>query len=152
MSSQQLSGPILALAERYRSAFVRVQQRLTLVKDLPVDAWVFNLDRLKLEDIHAVDAELGLLEEHRRQVRAALHALTELHALDGEGAGLEDDQDARSTFERLDGAGEDRRQLDRFMTVVNAARDAGCIYVNHTFQPAMGYDDPGRASPPSAAR
>lgn len=152
MSSHQLSGPVAALAERYRNAFVKVQHRLTQVKDLPVDPWVFNLDRLKLEDIHAVDADLGLLEEHRRQVRASLHALIELLALDGDGTGLEDDQDARSTFERLDGAGEDRRQLDRFMTVVNAARDAGCIYVNHTFQPAMGYDDQDRTGPTGPSR
>lgn len=151
MSSQNLSGPVAALAERYRVAFVRVQHRLSHTKELPVDPWVFNLDRLVLEDIHAVDAELALLEEHRRQVRAALHALVELLALDGDGTGL-DDEDARSTFERLDGAGEDRRQLDRFMTVVNAARDAGCIYVNHTFQPATGFDDVERTAPTGPAR
>jgi len=128
------------LTARYRSAFEEVQDCLANAEMGRIPAWVFAVDRLKMDDIAALSLELAAAESKRRSLRVALHALVEFIALedtDSDGIG-----NATANVDELItsmGAEEDdhARQLDRFISVVNYAKSGGCIYINGTFEPVV---------------
>ncbi|MCB9688789.1 MAG: hypothetical protein H6738_23750 [Alphaproteobacteria bacterium] len=115
-------------AEAYREAFRDTQQALAEADVGTVPSWVFAVDRLHEDEVRALPEPVRRAELRRRQVRAALHALVELVALEDDGrhgpAGPPDGADQA-----------DLTKLDRFITVANFARHHGCAYVDGMFQP-----------------
>lgn len=119
-------------AQQYREAFREVQRAL-LDEDLGrVPSWVFAVDRLPLEEVEDLSPRLARLEARRRRWRVALHAMAELIALEDTGESLRAPPDTS----QLDTADESNLpRLDRFITVVNFARQGNVIYVNGGFEP-----------------
>jgi hypothetical protein len=135
--SRDATERLAAASRRYRRAFQQVQSMLSGQDDGQVPGWVFALDRHTLEEVQTMSPELYAAELHRRRCRRALHALVELIALDDPGASLpsavvaaEDPAAALDDPEKADLA-----KLDRFISVIHAAREGGAIYVNGTFDP-----------------
>lgn len=114
------------VAARYEQAFVAVQERLRAADESRLPAWVFALDEASLDDLSAIDPDLAAAEHERRTWRAALHAMAEHLALGG--AAPSADHPAERDDAHL-------RRLDRFISIVNAAKAGGCIYVDGRFQP-----------------
>jgi hypothetical protein len=108
----------------YREAFSQVQRILQTTDLGQIPNWVFAIDRLPLDEIQGMSEELLVAESRRRRARTALHGLVELMALENEADAKPDTGDQA-----------DLPKLDRFITVINAARGGGCIYVNGTFEP-----------------
>ncbi len=134
-------GALAQLAEvatEHRAAYDELQVILQRAPSPRLPSWVFALDRLELDDLASVDPGLHEAELRRRQWRVALRAITELVALqDGAGTSYPDDLAAP------DDADLPRRH--RFISVLNAARAGGCVYVNGSFQPvgrhALEFED-----------
>lgn len=130
-----------AAMARYREAFENTQAHLRATSVQGAPQWVFALDGLPLNEVREYGIRLAEAEEKRRTARAALHALVELLALHGETLPGDDPTSwiAAGAAEAVDNhAWHD--SLDRFISVMNHARDAGVMYVNGDFRPS---DDPG---------
>ena len=108
----------------YREAFAQVQHILQTSDLGQIPSWVFAIDRLELDQVQGLSSELLVAETRRRSARTALRSLAELMALEGDPTARPDTGDQS-----------DLPKLDRFITVINAARSGGCIYVNGTFEP-----------------
>lgn len=145
ISPQHLTR-IEATAASYREAFDHVKSLLAQRTDGALPEFVFALDLLDVVAIAAQDASLARAEQQRRQWRAALHAMCELAALDSQ----EPDQPSATdtldpdAFDAL--LGEEAAPppetaalpgLDRFISVVQYARTAGCMYVDGGFVPVL---------------
>lgn len=119
------------VAERYERAFAEVQELLRRADHGQLPSWVFAIDGVRLEALAAVSPELAEAERDRRAWRTALHALAEHIALGGDATGVSEDgaPDARDDAHL--------QKLDRFISVVNAAKEGGCIYVDGRFQPVV---------------
>ncbi|MFT4626199.1 MAG: hypothetical protein ACI8PZ_004875 [Myxococcota bacterium] len=138
------------VANHYRRAFKSVQDALAAVELGRVPPWVFAVERLTREELNAIAPALAEAETQRRAWRAALHAITELIALEDAGeAGLppaRNEAEVRTLFDSLDGDMRNQRKLDRFISVINGARAGSCIYINGTFRPT-GFRDPDPPTP-----
>lgn len=126
-------------ATRYREAFDRVQGMLN-GDSAQIPAWVFALDRHTLDEVQTMSPELYEAELHRRRCRRALHSLIELIALEDPASGLPNEvTEADDPSEKLDNPDNaDLAKLDRFISVIHAARAGGAIYLNGTFDPVSG--------------
>lgn len=129
---------------RYREAFDETQTHLRAAAGPQVPQWVFQLDQLTLGEVRELGLLLSEAEGRRRTARTALHAVVELLALHGEGLRGHDPA-AWIATESADSTDESAWHdgLDRFISVVNYARDAGVIYVNGDFRPST---EPGSDS------
>lgn len=136
------------IAAAYRTAFDDVQARLGMLKTGKIPRWVFGIDQFDIIELAAMDRDLARAEQRRRQWRAALHAMAELAALQGEEVPLvgtseitldpdafDEDGDLTSITESADPDG--LPALDRFISVVQYARSAGCMYVDGGFAPVV---------------
>lgn len=144
-----LSGKQIAQIDRaataYQAAFARVKDLLGGRVGGSLPEFVFTLDRMDLGEVAVHSKEIAEAEQLRRQWRAALHAACELAALESgdvprPGPRVQDTLDPDSL--ELDLAspspGVDPAalpELDRFISVVQGARAAGCMYVDGTFAP-----------------
>lgn len=140
-------GQIEQAAAAYRDAFDEVRALLDrlVVRGLPEH--VFALDRMDVEEIGQISKEIARAEQRRRQWRAALHAMCELAALDStaplDEPRVQDTLDPDSLHDL--GAAEAAPAvdpsalsgLDRFISVVQYARTAGCMYVDGRFEPVL---------------
>lgn len=133
MFSRESTARLVEAARQYREAFTEVQRVLATTDLGPIPNWVFAVDRLPLEELQGLSAELLLAESKRRRARTALAALVELVALEDRG----DEAPPPASPDTADQA--DLPKLDRFITVINAARAGGCIYVNGAFE-SIGRD------------
>lgn len=126
-------------ATRYREAFDQVQGMLGGDSG-HIPTWVFALDRHTLEEVQTMSPELYEAELHRRRCRRALHSLIELIALDDPGNSLPNAvTEADDPSAQLDDPEtSDLAKLDRFISVIHAARAGGAIYLNGTFDPVSG--------------
>lgn len=150
------------IAQRYRESFLQVQEVLQSSDLGPVPSWVFAIDPLPLEEVKAFSDELLRVEMRRRKWKAALLAMAQLIALEDRGRELLDEPPSPATLTDVDAVdAADLHKLDRFITVINAARAGGCIYVNGAFEPverdSVPPDDkdtfdlpPSREEPPKA--
>lgn len=116
------------VAEAYEHAFADVQRRLKELATGRLPTWVFAIDRLSLDDLAQADPELAEAERQRRAWRAALHAMAEHIALGS---------DERPALEPADADAAHLQKLDRFITIVNAAKTGDCIYVDGRFEPVV---------------
>ena len=124
------------IAQRSRESFLAVQEVLQSSDLGPVPSWVFAIDPLPLEEVKAFSEELLRVEIRRRKWKAALLAMAQLIALEDQGRELLNEPPTSTSLTEVDSADEaDLHKLDRFITVINAARAGGCIYVNGTFEP-----------------
>jgi hypothetical protein len=117
---------------------------------------VFGLEGVDLETLNGVSPRLAQAEAYRRASRAALHAVSELLALEDPCAALS----AQPSFVAPEGrSGESKDRwvrslttaaradtrwqgaLDRFISVVNYADANGCLYLNATFVPTEPHED-----------
>jgi len=131
----------------YRLAFQRVHDRLQETNTGRVPPWCFALDRMNIEDVANLDPVLARLEHDRRRWRAALHSLAEYIALKDEVEFAPSPREPAETEGTLD-PGKLTRELDRFITVLNRAKNGGVIYVNGTFEP-VNLAKPDRTEPPT---
>lgn len=131
----------------YRLAFQRVHDRLQETNTGRVPPWCFALDRMNIEDVANLDPVLARLEHDRRRWRAALHSLAEYIALKDEVEFVPGPREPAETEGTLD-PGRLTRELDRFITVLNRAKNGGVIYVNGTFEP-VNLAKPDRTEPPT---
>lgn len=118
------------VAERYERAFAQVQDLLRQAEHGRLPSWVFAIDGVRLEALAAVSPELAEAERDRRAWRTALHALAEHIALGGDAVALDDGAPDQRDDAHL-------QKLDRFISIVNAAKEGGCIYVDGRFQPVV---------------
>lgn len=131
---------------QYSLAFQRVHDQLGKTNTGRVPPWCFALDRMNIEDVAVLDPILARLEHDRRRWRAALHSLTEYIA-------LRDTDDSLPMPQPEDGpdvnpdAGTLTQELDRFITVLNRAKNGGVIYVNGTFEPVNMANTPTTEPP-----
>ena len=136
------------IATAYRAAFDDVQARLGTLEVGKIPRWVFGIDPFDIIELAALDRDLARAEQRRRQWRAALHAMAELAALQGESGvlpsgaentldpdALEDDGELATLAEAADPDG--LPALDRFISVVQYARSSGCMYVDGGFAPVV---------------
>jgi hypothetical protein len=128
------------LTSRYREAFEQVQDCLANAEMGRIPAWVFAVERLKIEDVAELSEDLAAAESKRRSLRVALHALVEFIAL--EDLDMEAPRGRDSEVDELitamdDQEDESARKLDRFISVINYAKNGGCIYLNGTFEPVI---------------
>jgi len=135
--SRDANARLAAASKRYREAFDTVQQLLKGQEEGHIPGWVFAIDRHSLEEVQTMTPEVYAAELHRRRCRRALHALVELIALEDPGAGLPNTvaeaEDPSAELDNPDTA--DLSKLDRFISVIHAARAGGAIYLNGTFDP-----------------
>lgn len=140
--------------ERYRETFDETQTHLRAAAAPGTPQWVFALDKLTLGEVKEYGILLAEAEKKRRSARTALHAVIELMALHGDGL-RGDDPSAWIAGESADGVDERawHDRLDRFISVVNYARDAGVIYINGDFRPSTetGSDSTDEFSVPDFA-
>lgn len=120
------------VAEAYEHAFCEVQERLRQARHSRLPTWVFAIDSLSLDELAATDPELAEAERQRRAWRTALHALAEHIALGGDPNGNPNDKRDPDTLEAAH-----LHRLDRFITVVNAAKAGDCIFVDGRFEPVV---------------
>lgn len=119
-------------SKAYRRAFREVQDQLRATELGRIPAWCFAVDRMEIEELEKLSPELAAAEQDRRRRRVALHALTELIALTGDHEPTLGSA-AEAMMSSLEG--DPDAELDRFITVVNYAKNGGVIYVNGTFEP-----------------
>ena len=138
-------------ASRYRDAFAAVQDILRRADLGRVPSWVFAVDRMPLEELAVLNHDLAVAEHKRRQWRVALDALVELYALTPDEE--QHPGEVREMIDRMQSAAESPDsllQLDRFISVINAAKAGGCIYVNGGFEPVehhvVRFDGPALAT------
>ena len=123
------------VAVAYRQAFDDVQRALGELDAGQMPRWAFAVDRMPIDDMRDHAPELARAEQLRRRWRVALHAMAELVALgECEVAPLVAER-ARADLDRPSLDEVDRARLDRFISVIDQAREGGCIYLNGTFQP-----------------
>ncbi len=128
------------LTARYREAFEDVQACLARAKMGRIPAWVFAVEKLTIEDVASLSEELAAAESKRRSLRIALHALVELIALEDLDMNATSDPNAEvdELITSMSGQENDSaRQLDRFISVINYAKNGGCIYLDGTFEPVL---------------
>jgi len=141
LPSREAIGRLAELTEQYREAFGEVQDCLARAEMGRIPAWVFAIDRLKMEEIVALSPELAAAESRRRSLKVAMHALVEYIALEDDSQvplpdpSTEEVADLMSSIEEQEV--ESARQLDRFITVVNYAKSGSCIFINGTFEPVV---------------
>lgn len=124
-------GALLRYAEvarEYRQAFREVQDALQGLELGSSPAWVFVVESMTEDELEALSPAVAAAERRRRAWRSALHALTEMIA-------LEEPAEVHTSADNADPAQSRHQSLDRFISVFNSARDAGCVYVNGTFRP-----------------
>ncbi len=142
MSDNQWSNAFTVARERYAAAFAAVQDVLAArVADAvaagevsPAPAHVFAIAHMDLAALAALSPPLAEAEAERRARRAALHAIAELIA-HGDAAAPGAPDGSPAVVAAHAGDARDMRRLDAFITVVNTAQEAGCIYINGTFEP-----------------
>lgn len=135
--NKQVLARFEVVAASYRRAFDDVQAHLGRLDRGDVPAWAFAIDAATPEKMSALDPELARLELMRRRWRTALHAMSELIALEG-GQGMpitEPAEGVRGLLDRPSIEESDRVRLDRFISILDRARAGGCMYLNGTFQP-----------------
>ncbi len=134
-SNKAALAKLTTVAQHYRDAYRAVQSELGTPALQSVSPWVFALDRLTMEEVHSLSADLGHLEQERRAWRCALHAIAEhvaLEDLDERAQPLScESEDGESQADKKN----NQEQLDRLISVLHRARAGDCIYVNGTFQP-----------------
>lgn len=127
------------VAGAYQSAYAEVQRLLVTTPHPKLPAWVFQLDRFDVKEIAVFSRPLAQAEQNRRKWRAALHATTELAALEVEAPDVRSlsaiTVDPDAPLDDLGTAPTDTLALDAFISVVQYARAAGCSYVDGAFQP-----------------
>ena len=133
---------LMKLADGYREAFVAVQDQLQNTEMGRVPSWVFAVARLSLEDIEKIEPALADAERHRRACRVALHAMSELIALDDTNDMPPPAVEVESLINSLspDEGGNEldvpaQRRLDGFISMMNYARTANVMYIDGTFDP-----------------
>lgn len=126
------------IGRAYRSAFAEVQELLLATQHPKLPDWVFQLDAFDVVDIAVFSKAIARAEQQRRQWRAALHATTELAAIE---AATPDLQSAATTFDPETDAAEQMHaadaSMDAFISIVQYARSAGCSYVDGAFFPVL---------------
>jgi hypothetical protein len=133
------------VARQYRHAFRAVQEELQSLQPGQAGPWVFALEDLSREELCTLSPTLAQAEHERRAWRVALHAITELIALQ-DALPVPIETDGPAAFDTLDGEAQSQHQLDQFISVLHGARAGGCIYVDGTFHPA-GYRTGSTGSP-----
>lgn len=126
------------IASSYQAAYAEVQELLVTTSHPKLPSWVFQLDRFDVKEIAVFSKALARAENRRRQWRAALHATTELAALESSSPSVR--SMSGSTFDPdapLEGLSDqtDSYSLDAFISVVQYARSAGCSYIDGAFFP-----------------
>jgi len=141
--SRDAVARLAAAGERYRLAFVRVQEILLNLDLGTVPSWVFAIDRHDMKTIKAWNEELYQAELHRRRCQVALHSQMELIALDDPGRHLPASAAESDDMSGLDTAdASDLARLDRFISVMHAARAGGALYMNGAFEPVGSVPEP----------
>lgn len=150
MSSNRITPNWLAKLEeathQYSLAFQRVHDQLGQTNTGRVPPWCFALDRMNIEDVAVLDPILARLEHDRRRWRVALHSLTEYIALRDIDDSVPMPKPQGNPDDNLD-AGTLTQDLDRFITVLNRAKNGGVIYVNGTFEPVNMANSPTTKPP-----
>ena len=134
----------------YRAAHERVEKALEAEQSPNLPTWVYNLETFDHAALNEISPMIAALERQRRFARSALHAVSELIALDDPDAPLSGmpaelgQGGANETIEQLSAkATKDLRWLrvlDRFIGVVGRADQGGAHYVNGGFQPLATHD------------
>jgi hypothetical protein len=139
-------------AAAYRTAFRDVQRILRDTDMGRIPQWCFAIDGISLDELAKLDTDLASAERERRRWRVALHALSELIALNGESEPQLSHPDGSDSQEELiESLGDTGDvELDRFITVINYAKSGGVIYINGTFEPIKGGQKPPTTAPTSA--
>jgi hypothetical protein len=140
-------GQIEQAAASYREAFDEVRALIDQLAVRGLPEHVFALDRMDVEEIGQISKPIARAEQRRRQWRAALHAMCELAALDSAAAPHEPRAQDTLDPDTLQGLGAPEAAppvdpsalsgLDRFISVVQYARTAGCMYVDGRFEPVL---------------
>ena len=148
--SRELMERFQSAAKTYRDAHERVEKALEVEQSPHLPTWVYNLETFDYTTLHEIAPKVAALERQRRFARSALHAVSELIALDDPDApltGMASDLGrggANETIEQLSAmATKDLRWLrviDRFIGVVGRADSGGAHYVNGGFQPLATHD------------
>lgn len=143
--SRELMERFHSAAKTYREAHERVERALEVEQSPNLPTWVYNLETFDHPTLQEISPRVAALERQRRFARSALHAVSELIALDDPDApltGVASDLGqggANETIEQLSAkATKDLRWLrviDRFIGVVGRADSGGAHYVNGGFQP-----------------
>jgi hypothetical protein len=139
-----------AAARTYREAHERVESALEAEQNPHLPTWVYNLENFEIDALTELAPRVAVLEKKRRYARSALHAVSELIALDDPDAPLGDipadvgQGGANDAIEQLSAkATKDLRWLrvlDRFIGVVGRADSGGAQYVNGGFQPLATHE------------
>ncbi len=144
------------LTERYRIAFSEVQDCLAAAEMGRIPAWVFAIDRLKMEEVNALSPQLAIAESRRRSLKVAMHALVEFIALEDEGEGHTSEPTTEEVAHLMSAMEEQEveaaRGLDRFISVVNYAKAGNCIFINGTFEPVIRGSATSAPAAPRAAK
>jgi hypothetical protein len=148
--SRELMERFQAAAKTYRDAHERVERALENEQSPNLPTWVYNLETFEHATLQEISPRIASLERQRRFARSALHAVSELIALDDPDAPLTGmpaelgQGGANETIEQLSAkATKDLRWLrvlDRFIGVVGRADSGGAHYVNGGFQPLATHD------------
>ena len=146
---------LLAAAAAYRTAYGATEAAIAQHFDDPDSRlWVFNLADWDDEALTTLHPVIQRAERRRRQSQVALHAVSELLALENPAEAMESlggpppivtSADAIAPWanaEAPDGS-YDRwmRALDRFVGIVNGADAGDCIYLDGTFVPVEHHHD-----------